>query len=1478
MTLAAYIATVSIERSDMRPPSRCSAALLLTGAALLLAAPPVAAQAVEWTARYNGGFVDADACPGSCLELTAKRSLAVDAAGNIYVTGYAKTPAEEFRTIKYSPTGQVIWSVGFDGSGQYTGHAVAIAVDAAGNAYVTGTIASYDSGDFLTVKYAAADGHVIWEHRYDGPEHDVDAAMAVGLDSAGNVFVTGYSNRLGGTELRTIKYAGGDGAQLWSVGYGAPDTTLIPYALAVDGAGNPIVTGSDGDYRTVKYSGSDGSVLWTRSYSSPGNTSDVARDVAVDGSGNVLVTGQSGAQGRAVKYAATDGAELWSVAFTGPAGGSADARAVVLDALGNAHVAGWSVGPNGPDYRVIKLAAGDGATLWDVTYDGPAHATDMAFAVTLDAAGNVLAFGRSDTATTPQQRTLKLAAADGSLVWTATAAGLTENGVFAVAAAPTGDVVVTSGYRDFQTIKYSGSSGAELFNVSDGVVSGIGDWGPESHGLAVDAGGNVVVVGTSYPLLSVMTAVKYSPSGGQLWATSQGAPSPGAATAAAVALDATGNVFVVGASNGNGTGEDFRTIKLSAADGSLLWGATHDGPAHDLDQARAVAVGAGGDAYVTGVERSGNDDWRTIRYAGSDGSVVWSVAFDSGYYDEPVALALDAAGNAYVLGRGDSIVSRRVTKYAAADGSVLWSQPFDGAGPKALAVDGAGNAYVVGSAWNGSNDDLRTTKYAAVDGAVLWTRDFDGAGGNDSPIGVALDGQGGVFVAGTSWNSSGTEVRALKYLALDGSPVWSAAVVGLDWGEGLTTGASGDLFVAGGRWNSRNYDFAAARLGAVDGHPLWSVSFDGANFSDDARVIAASGAAVYLAGRSPAPQTGIDFLTVKYVPDSVAPQSPTSTWSTTHAPGTWRNAAAIGMAWSGAVDPPPASGLLGYSVAFDASAGTVPDTTVEVPQSADPHGVTSAALPEGQSYYFHLRACDQGGNCSAAVHAGPYAIDTTPPLAPASVTSSSHVPGVPSNVTTLALQWTAAVDPLSNGVASGIDGYGWFLDDEAGAACSGQKVSEEWTTSVSVPVSLGTWYAHVCARDNAGNWSAVATAGPYLIGDPADLSVSLSDDADPIHVNGTVTYTATYANAGPSSAPGTTLVLTLPPGLSLVSSAPGEPVCSGDGQTVKCAMGDLSSSAGGTVTVTARALPRAKGPQSVSAKVRAEASDTDLSNNSAVQTTLVKFVKGDLQDDWATDLYLRNVTTGENVAWLMNGTTRLGEAAIEPAAPQYATQQVSGVDDFNGDGRNDLAFWDSATGAVEFWFMDGATRPGDPVSLTGGSQPPPWSLAATADFDRDGWPDLLWRNESTQKLVIWTLNGTARAGEIVPSPDQAVHANWQVVGAVDLNGDGAVDLLWYNVSTGKIVYWWMDAAVQRITGTFTNPPNAGDANWKVLATGDYGAGPGGIQDTADLVWRNETSGKYVVWHLDLAGNRTAGTFTTPDAPMNPLDWTVAGPR
>ncbi len=283
--------------------------------------------------------------------------------------------------------------------------------------------------------------------------------------------------------------------------------------------------------------------------------------------------------------------------------------------------------------------------------------------------------------------------------------------------------------------------------------------------------------------------------------------------------------------------------------------------------------------------------------------------------------------------------------------------------------------------------------------------------------------------------------------------------------------------------------------------------------------------------------------------------------------------------------------------------------------------------------------------------------------------------------------------------------------------------------------------------------------------------------------------------------------------------------------------------------------------------------------------------------DGQTDLVLRD-GSGQHVIWYMNGTTRLSQNNVSP----NPSDTVAGADDFNGDGNADLVLHDpsAAPPTLDFWFMNGAARMGAPIPLTGASVlGGAWKLAATGDFNNDGQPDLVWRNTSTQKLAIWTLLDTTYAGTIIPSPDQAVDGNWSIVAALDLGPgagpDGIRDLLWYNSSSGKIVYWTMQFSasstvcqgqglaspcVYRVTGAFTNPANAADANWRVVAGGDFGVGPApGVAGSNDIVWRNSTSGRIVVWHMDFLGNRTAGVFTVPDAPSpNPAAWAVVGPK
>ncbi len=285
---------------------------------------------------------------------------------------------------------------------------------------------------------------------------------------------------------------------------------------------------------------------------------------------------------------------------------------------------------------------------------------------------------------------------------------------------------------------------------------------------------------------------------------------------------------------------------------------------------------------------------------------------------------------------------------------------------------------------------------------------------------------------------------------------------------------------------------------------------------------------------------------------------------------------------------------------------------------------------------------------------------------------------------------------------------------------------------------------------------------------------------------------------------------------------------------------------------------------------------------SAAHEQLRCLAKGDMNRDGYSDLIFRsNVNGAQNKVWIMDGVTRVSESPITPDAAS-ADWKIRGADDFNSDGNTDLAFWNQVTGNVEFWLMNGAARLGSPVALSGGAVlPTNWDLSGTADFNGDHKPDIVWRNFTSQKIVIWTMNGAAKIGNIIPSPDQAVDANWIIVAAADYTNDGNTDFLWYNYTSGKIVTWYMNASVVRTSGQFTTPANAGDNNWKVLASSDYSRGyaPGTPPyGTPDIVWRNETSGNQVVWHLDFNSTRVHGQFTNPTANTPALDWTIVGPR
>jgi len=141
-----------------------------------------------WIARYNGSG-------GNYYDFA--RALVVDANGNVYVTGSGEVLGQStnYVTIKYDADGQQLWAARYNGSGgNYPDDANAIALDNAGNVYVTGRSEKPGhSGDYATIKYNAS-GEQQWEARYNGSGGNYDdIAHSLAVDASGNVYVTGGS-------------------------------------------------------------------------------------------------------------------------------------------------------------------------------------------------------------------------------------------------------------------------------------------------------------------------------------------------------------------------------------------------------------------------------------------------------------------------------------------------------------------------------------------------------------------------------------------------------------------------------------------------------------------------------------------------------------------------------------------------------------------------------------------------------------------------------------------------------------------------------------------------------------------------------------------------------------------------------------------------------------------------------------------------------------------------------------------------------------------------------------------------------------------------------------------------------------------------------------------------------------------------------------------------------------------------------------
>ena len=343
-----------------------------------------------------------------------------------------------------------------------------------------------------------------------------------------------------------------------------------------------------------------------------------------------------------------------------------------------------------------------------------------------------------------------------------------------------------------------------------------------AYATAVDSIGNTYVTGgagstnfpTTGPLQSSLRGAedvfvtKINPNGSaKLYSTYLGGAGPDEGHG--IAVDVQGNAYITGSAGSidfptknatqekaGGSGDAFLT-KLNATGSALVYSTYLGGNA--IDSGTAVALDAAGNAYVVGTTFSADfptkNPFQAAKGAQQDafvakinaGGTAWVYATYLGgnNVDEGNAIAVDAAGSAYVTGytastnfplasplRSSNVASvdAFVTKMNPAGSALVYSTYLGGSATDygtAIAVDSSGSAYVTGIVTSddfpvvnaidstlGSHavDDAFVTKFNPSGSALVYST-YLGGGSGDDPYALALDQADNVYITGRT-NSS----------------------------------------------------------------------------------------------------------------------------------------------------------------------------------------------------------------------------------------------------------------------------------------------------------------------------------------------------------------------------------------------------------------------------------------------------------------------------------------------------------------------------------------------------------------------------------------------------------------------------------------------------------------------------------------------------------------------------------------------------
>jgi hypothetical protein len=342
------------------------------------------------------------------------------------------------------------------------------------------------------------------------------------------------------------------------------------------------------------------------------------------------------------------------IATLGDRAGTTDAGfGIAVDSSGNTYVAGTaaSQGAGGDDGLVAKYNA-SGVIQWQRVLGGTG--ADAFKYVDVDSSGNVYVCGFTQVSGTAGILVAKYDTS-GTIQWQRTLDGAVTEDARGIVVASSGNIYIAgftnsqgAGALDVIIAKYDNSGTIQWQRI-------LGDSGND-YGLsiAVDSSENVYVSGMTNSqgaggLDALIT--KYDTSGTIQWQRILGGS--GNDYALNLTVDSSGNVYISGLTTSAGAGGNEGLIAKYDTSGTIQWQRVLGSVGNErLD---GIAVDSSGNLYVVG----GSDNFGTfaivIAKYNNSGTIQWQRSLDSSGTEQGVAIRVDNLGNYYIIGNTDGV-------------------------------------------------------------------------------------------------------------------------------------------------------------------------------------------------------------------------------------------------------------------------------------------------------------------------------------------------------------------------------------------------------------------------------------------------------------------------------------------------------------------------------------------------------------------------------------------------------------------------------------------------------------------------------------------------------------------------------------------------------------------------------------------------------------------------------------------------------